>query len=120
VDEQRLSDLLAWLDRRLRRFPAAACCADCGERNRLVLCRTGKQVVCYECRLQRRGRPPRELHHIGGRPSKLTLPVPANLHRLLSELQWLWRGTLEPGSPEAILFDLYLLRVLGRSFGSEL
>jgi hypothetical protein len=119
VDEQRLADLLAWLDRRQRRFPAGAFCVDCGGRNRLLLCRSGKQVVCYRCRLRRRGRPEEELHHLGGRPGELTVRVPANLHRLLTELQRLWRVTHEPGSPEAILFDLYVLRVLGRSFGGE-
>jgi hypothetical protein len=120
MDEQQLADLVARLDRRLRRFPASAHCVDCGERNRLLLSRAGKQVVCYGCRQKRRGRPPREAHHLGGRPGDLTASVPANLHRLLTELQELRRGSVEPGSNQAILFDLYLLRVLGRSFGSEL
>ena len=116
MDEQRLSDLLAGLDRQLRRFPADARCADCGERNPLVLCRSRKEVLCYGCRVHRRGGRTRELHHLGGRPSELTVPVPPNLHRLLTLLQELWRGWLEPGSREAILIDLYVWRVLAPSF----
>ena len=44
------------------------------------------------------------------------MPVPPNLHRLLTLLQELWRGWLEPGSREAILIDLYVWRVLAPSF----
>ena len=116
MNEERLSDLLARLDRQLRRFPTDACCADCGERHRLLLCRSGQAVVCYGCRVERRGRPPRELHHLGGRPGDLTVPVTPNLHRLLTALQELWRGWLEPGSKEAILIDLYIWRVLAPAF----
>ena len=119
MDEERLSDLVARLDRQLRRFPADARCADCAECNRLLLCRSGKAVVCYRCRVRRRGRSARELHHLGGRPSELTVPVPPNLHRLLTALQELWRGRLEPGSNEAILIDLYILRVLGPSLADR-
>jgi hypothetical protein len=117
MDEQHLADLVASIDRRQRRFPPDAACADCGERNRLLLCREGKAVVCYGCRLVRQGREPVERHHVGGRPSTLLMPLPANLHRLLTVLQELWRGVLEPGSTEAQLVDLFLLRVLGPSFG---
>jgi hypothetical protein len=116
MDEERLSDLVARLDRQLRRFPADAGCADCEERHRLLLCRSGKAVVCYRCRVRRRGRREFELHHLGGRPGDLTVPVAPNLHRLLTSLQALWRGRLEPGSNEAILFDLYIWRVLAPSF----
>jgi hypothetical protein len=119
MDEQHLADLIARLDKQLRRFPAATACTDCGQRNRLVLCSFRKQIVCQECRLKRQGRPPIELHHVGGRPSSLLFPVPANLHRLLTLLQELWRGTFEPGSNGAVLFDLYLLGVIGPSFGIE-
>ncbi len=119
MDEQTLADLLAALDKRWRRFPAGAVCADCGQPNRFVLCRRGRRIVCTECRLRRQGRPLLEAHHPGGRPGDLTVLVPANLHRLLTVLQDLWRGTLEPGSSAAVLLDLVLLRVLGPSFGLE-
>jgi hypothetical protein len=120
VDEQQLADQLAALDRRLRRLPDGAKCADCGERNRLVLCSYRRRVVCQGCRLVRQGRPPFEEHHLGGLPGSVTVRLPANLHRLLSVLQeTLWRGWLEPGSNAAQLFDLILLRVLGPSFGVE-
>jgi hypothetical protein len=120
VDEQQLAERLAGLDRRLRRFPEGAQCADCGERNRLVLCRHRKLVVCQGCRLLRQGRSPVEAHHLGGRPGAATVPLPANLHRLLTVLQeTLWRGSLQPGSGAAQLFDLILLRILGPGFGVE-
>jgi hypothetical protein len=119
MDEQQLADLLARLDRRRRRFPKDARCAGCGERNPLVLCRQGKQILCQACRLARQERAALEEHHVGGRPSPVVQPLPANLHRLLTVLQELWRGRLEPGSTEAQLFDLVLLRVLGPSFGVE-
>jgi hypothetical protein len=119
VNEQHLADVVARFDRWLRRFPAGTCCADCGERNRLLLCRHRKQVVCQGCRLARQGRLPLEEHHLGGRPGELTVMLPANLHRLLTVLQELWRGWLEPGSREAQLFDLLLLRVLGASYDVE-
>lgn len=119
MDEQQLADLVARLDRRLRRFPAGASCADCGERNRLVLCRHRKQTLCYGCRLIRQGRDPFEEHHLGGRPSELVVRLPANLHRLLTVLQELWRSWAPAGSARAQLFDLVLLRALGPSFGVE-
>ena len=120
MDEQRLADFLASLDRRVRRFPDGARCADCGERNRLVLCRNGRDTVCQSCRLVRRGHRPVEDHHVGGRPSQTIIALPANLHRLLTILQELWRGVFEPGSAQAQLFDLVLLRVFGPSFGVEM
>jgi hypothetical protein len=119
MDESRLSELAARIDRWRRRFPAGTCCADCGQANRLVLCRHGSHIVCHGCRLARKGQPPYEDHHVGGRPSSLVVSVPANLHRLLTVLQDLWRGTFEPGSPNAVLIDLFLLRVLGPSFRVE-
>jgi hypothetical protein len=119
MDEQHLADLIARLDKQLRRFPSGTACTNCGQGNRLVLCSFRKQIVCQECRLKQQGRPPTELHHLGGRPSSLLFLVPANLHRLLTLLQELWRGTCEPGSNEAMLFDLCLLRIIGPSFGVD-
>jgi hypothetical protein len=119
MNEETLADLAARLDKMLRRFPEGAACRDCGERNRLVLCTHRRRVVCQQCRLVRQGRPTVEEHHLGGRPGRLTAIVPANLHRLLTLAQELWRGTLKAGSPEAQLFDLALLRILGPSFGCE-
>ncbi len=119
MDEQQLADLVARLDRRLRRFPAVARCADCGIGHPLLLGRSRKQIVCQTCRLARQGRPPLEAHHLGGRPGDVTVEIPANLHALLSWLQGLWRGSLEPGSNAALLFDLVMLRAFGPFFGVE-
>jgi hypothetical protein len=120
VDEQRAANLVARLDLALRRFPADACCADCGQRHPLLLCRHGKQVVCHHCRLVQRGLPPIEIHHVGGKPGTVTVEVPINLHVLLTWLQQLWRGWVQPGSNAAFLIDLVLLRVLGPLFGADL
>jgi hypothetical protein len=119
MDEQHLADLLARLDRRMRRFSDGAFCAACGERNRLVLCWHGRQILCQECRLKAQGRSPLEDHHPGGRPSTSVVCTPANLHLLVTLLQELWRGWADPGSAQAQLLDLALLRVLGPSFGVE-
>ena len=119
MEEERLIDLLCRLDLRLRRFPAGACCSSCSERNSLMSVAGRRTVLCRACALRRRGLEPVEVHHLGGRPSAHVVPVPANLHALLGFLQELWRGQFAPGSPEAYLFDLLLLHVLGPSFGTE-
>lgn len=119
MDEERLLELVCRLDLRLRRFPAGACCSSCGGRNPLAFVTGRKTLLCRECALLRRGLAPVEVHHLGGRPSTHVVPVPANLHALLGFLQELWRGQFAPGSPEAYLLDLLLLRVLGPSFGME-
>jgi hypothetical protein len=119
VDEESWADLVARLDRRLRRFPVGTRCADCGIGHPLLLSAAGKRVLCADCRLKRRRLPRVEEHHVGGRPSELTITIPANLHLLLTVLQGLWRSHFEPGSAEAQLFDLMMLRTIGPLFGVE-
>jgi hypothetical protein len=119
MDEQHLAELIARLDHRLRRFAPGARCANCQLGHPLLLCRSGNQVLCHDCRLKKRGKRPVELHHVGGRPSELTVEVPANLHALLSWLQSIWRGSFEPGSNEALLFDLIMLKTMAPLFGLE-
>lgn len=76
-------------------------CRRCGEDRIMLLHRHGASVLCYTCISWACGRSGYEQHHIFGRhndPS--TMPVPANLHRLLSERQREWpQETLR--NPEA-------------------
>lgn len=52
-----------------------------------------------------------EEHHLGGRPSPYApFDIPANLHRILTDLRdAYWRGRVPPGSAEAVAFDLVAL-----------
>jgi hypothetical protein len=119
VKEESWAELVARLDRRLRRFPVGTRCADCAIGHPLLLSAVSKRVICADCRLKRRGLPPVEEHHVGGGLSELTIMIPANLHALLTVLQGLWRSHFEPGSAEAQLFDLMILRTIGPLFGVE-
>jgi hypothetical protein len=118
VNEQSWGELVARLDRRLRRFPVGSRCAECTIGHPLLLTKVGRKVLCHDCRLKRRGLRPFELHHLGGDGGP-TVEVPANLHVLLTVLQGLWCGHLKPGSAEAQLFDLLMLRTIGPLFGIE-
>jgi hypothetical protein len=74
---------------RSERFPKDAACENCGERDPRAL--VPGQVLCYGCSGRRRGRVQTEQHHIGGRHnSDVTLAVPANEHRILSDMQANW------------------------------
>ena len=99
-------------------LPGRSRCADCGIGHPLLLTKAGREVLCHDCRLRRRGLRPFESHHIGGEGGP-PVEVPANLHVLLTVLQGLWRGHLKPGSAEAQLFDLLMLRTLGPLFGVQ-
>ena len=66
-------------------------CAACGEDEPIVLIQTADGVVCYECLAGASGRSPMEKHHIAGQHnSSVTVEIPANQHRLLSERQRTW------------------------------
>jgi hypothetical protein len=119
MDEQQFAELIARLDQRLRRFLPGARCGNCQLGHPLLLCRSGEQVLCHDCRLKKRGQRPVELHHVGGRPSELTVEIPANLHALLTWLQSIWRGSVPPGSSEALQFDLVMLKTIGPLFGLD-
>ena len=74
--------------RRKSRTPADARCVDCGFDNPIVLQRDGKQWRCYECAKIRRGQRPDEAHHILGKDvHPMTVELPADLHRIVSEAQ---------------------------------
>ena len=87
----------------LRRLGSRNPACGCGEREPGALTGYHPDIVCYACLLLVQGKLPVEGHHLAGRansPTKATLP--ANDHRLLSELQREWPpGTLRnlDGSP---------------------
>ncbi len=64
----------------------------CTENDAFALTGTAPDVVCYEHRTARQGRDPVEAHHVAGRAndSDLTVPIPGNDHRVLSDLQRDW------------------------------
>lgn len=76
--------------RRQRQLGPDAACA-CGARDPRCLTRRDSEIVCAECLARRDGRPTDEQHHVAGRPnSDLVVPIPANEHRILSDLQEDW------------------------------
>ncbi len=88
-----------------------ATCEDCGASDPRTLQQvrhnrkddTSDRVRCAECRLMAQGKAPTERHHLAGRANgPATIPIPANDHAVLSDLQLAWpRETLRnpDGSP---------------------
>ena len=78
-------------------------CGSCGVDEPIVLIQTADGVACYECLAGAGGRAQMERHHIAGQHnSSVTVEIPANQHRVLSELQRTWpEATLRnpDGSP---------------------
>lgn len=115
ISDRQLGAIAA-IDRRVRRFPPDASCADCGERSPLVLVTTTVPTVCYRCCLRRAGRPFDKDHHVGGRGSPIVADVRfnPNLHRACSWLQFVtWQALEIPSaSPLAVGIDFGALAVL--------
>src|SRR6516162_2072177 len=77
-----------------RRFTAGRCCTYCGWSHPLALVAGSNPLSCIRCRRERRGQPPWDWHHVGGRladgtgnPYGRLVKVNANVHRVLSEPQ---------------------------------
>jgi hypothetical protein len=105
-------EALARLDSRRRLFPSGARCR-CGEANPVAFVRARRPVVCLECDAIRRGISPWQEHHVGGRPSRLRILLPCNLHATATFAQEvLWRGRAAPGSIAATRIDLAVLEAL--------
>jgi hypothetical protein len=89
--------------KRQQRLPPAAACAVCGARDPCVLVAGSVPLLCYACRRAQDGAASVEAHHLAGRRnSDYTLPLPANLHRVLSAQQQDWPEALRrnpDGSP---------------------
>lgn len=74
--------------RRKSRTPPDAKCADCGIAAPVLLHLDEETWRCYECAKMRRGERPDEAHHLLGKDMHpMTVEIPANVHRFLSEAQ---------------------------------
>lgn len=74
--------------RREQRFGPNAKCQICGERDVLALV---SAKLCYACRMEQDGERASERHHVGGRANSVfAVPMPANDHRILGDLQQSW------------------------------
>jgi hypothetical protein len=63
----------------------------CGETETFALIEGRKPATCVECDRLKRGESIMDRHHTAGRNnSPLTISIPANLHRILSERQYDW------------------------------
>lgn len=63
-------------------------CWNCPETDPFALTGTYPNIICYQCRAIRDGKPPTEDHHLGGtRNHPFTVPIPANDHRRLNDMQ---------------------------------
>ena len=82
----------ARLERAYRRLGTREpCCRACGERRPLVLTGTHPEILCYRCCKLEKGQSVIEHHHPAGQHnSAVTMPVDANVHRLLSDAQEDW------------------------------
>ncbi len=79
--------------RRRRVLPPDARCA-CGEQDPRCLIETDHGIQCYACHARDTGRPDAEHHHIAGRHNlAMTVPIPNNEHRILSDCQQDWPTT---------------------------
>src|SRR4051794_5846459 len=77
--------------RRPRRFAPDAACTQCGEHDARALVAGATPMLCRECRAARAGRSPIEWHHPAGQHnSEMTIAMPANDHRILSDYQHDW------------------------------
>jgi hypothetical protein len=78
---------IARTESRARRLPADAKCDGCQGREALSP-RPDGRILCYECQLIEAGKAPVEADHVAGRAnSPLTVPLPANFHRSVTEFR---------------------------------
>ncbi len=77
--------------KRTRVLGKDARCERCGWAEPTALTKRDGQVLCYECRCVEDRRATMEDHHILGKANDpVTIPVPGNLHRGLSDAQQDW------------------------------
>jgi hypothetical protein len=63
----------------------------CGETETFALIEGRRPATCVECDRLKRGKSIMDRHHIAGKNNNpLTISIPANLHRVLSERQYDW------------------------------
>lgn len=81
-------------ERKTRALGSDAACA-CGWGQPGALQRDGETISCYECACAMRGQATVEAHHVLGRAvDPVTIGVPGNMHRLLSESQREWPSAI--------------------------
>jgi hypothetical protein len=69
-------------------------CKECGEESLAALTGTTPNIICYECQARRKKRSTTEKHHFAGRNNDpLTVSIPSNDHRILSDEQKDWPTT---------------------------
>ena len=74
-----------------RRVGQGAACTQCGESRPEALVSRSRPRLCQECYQRKQGMKTTHRHHPAGRAnSPLTVEVPANKHRVLSEAQYEW------------------------------
>jgi hypothetical protein len=118
---EEMVDLVCRTDHRRRSLPEGAACSVCGINWPLVLFLRRSTIWCYQCQAVSRGRARIELHHVGGQGSELIVPIPLNVHIVLTHLQWAtWRGLHAPGSPEAVAADAAMLVMVGIAYLIEM
>lgn len=103
---------------RKRRIPDGARCARCGFGDAVALEAWGDKWRCYQCSNEARGRPTEEAHHILPRKvSPVTVNVPVNLHRILSEQQLTIPKEIRDAAPHHPLAFVVTLLCAVRDFG---
>lgn len=100
------------LNKQKMRLPYDPSCVDCGETRvwalRPPLVWEDGTVRCWQCHELFLGRRPWQWHHLGGDDTPLPpVPIPQNLHYLLSRIQdATWQKKAPSGSPAAITIDI--------------
>ena len=87
-------------------------CTNCGETDPAALTGMSPHILCYRCKAFPAGRSPKEEHHPAGwHNSPVTVPIPANDHRVLSDMQRGWpESTLRNPDGSPLLVAAAMLR----------
>lgn len=97
---------------RKRKIPEGATCGECGFADARALEPCGEDWQCYECAQKARGKATSEGHHVLTRKvSPVTVDVPGNLHRILSEQQLTIPKVIRDAAPHDPL--AFVVRLLG-------
>ena len=106
--EEHQFRLVAIWDQRWRNLPDNASCLLCGYSHPFTLIGGTRTAFCQACLQEIWGKTRIQKHHLGRKSTPLSpIPVDANRHLLLSDMQRVWRAAgFKPGSPFAIGFDL--------------
>jgi pimeloyl-ACP methyl ester carboxylesterase len=74
-----------------RRVGAGAACTVCGETRAEALVARSRPRLCIQCYERRRGKKSTQGHHVGAKANApLSVEIPANDHRTLSDAQYEW------------------------------